>query len=84
MMERNDKVRGGKVSDGKEASKRKKKDEKKVVSGREGGEGGRSSAPSRFGCCQRLLRFFIFFIFLGSLFPGQAGLYSVQSSYTQH
>lgn len=81
MMERNDKVRGGKVSDGKEASKRKKKDEKKVVSGR---GGGRSSAPSRFGCCQRLLRFFIFFIFLGSLFPGQAGLYSVQSSYTQH
>lgn len=36
MMERNDKVRGGKVSDGKEASKRKKKEEKKVVSGRGG------------------------------------------------
>lgn len=36
VMERNDKVRGGKVSDGKEASKRKKKEEKKVVSGRGG------------------------------------------------
>lgn len=36
VMERNDKVRGGKVSDGKEASKRKKKEEKKVVSGQGG------------------------------------------------
>lgn len=66
-MERNDKVRGGKVSDGKKASKRKKKEEKKVVRGRRGAQ------LSVLQVWMLPKAFKIFFFFFFRLFVPQAG-----------